>query len=436
MLRTYALVAVLACLGCAAPSAAFAAKPGSLDTSFGTGGFALAGLTRPELGQGGPAPFPAGIVREPGGRLVVAGTLFTARPPTLFLVGFTSRGKLDPSFGHRGNVITNVAGKGEEVHSLVRQPNGRLVVGGTVVGFMMFARYSPSGRLDRSFGRGGVVRVSAGPGGDVVYALRPRTGGRILAAGATGAHGELVELRSDGRLNRAFGHGGKVALDLGPGRERLTGVVIDRQHRIVVSGSRGKTAFAARLTPSGALDRTFGTNGVASVPDASGGAVAIDAQGRVLLAGGSVQSGVNPSGGFLVARFTTRGRLDGSYASAGVLRTGLGSGAGAIVLDRAGRALLAGSGQAGDESCGILARTSGDGAFDPAFGPGAGGVSPPFPPDEPCVWDSQVFQRASEPNGGYLADLLLIPEGRIVVVGKQIPTYLAVPDVAVARYHS
>ena len=76
-----------------------------------------------------------------------------------------------------------------------------------------------------------------------------------------------------------------------------------------------RLAFVARLTPDGALDGTFGTNGVASVPDAGGGAVAIDAQGRVLSAGGSAgshffRSHVNPNGGFLVARFTTRGRLD------------------------------------------------------------------------------------------------------------------------------
>ncbi len=437
MVRVFALAVVLAALGWAAPGAAPAADPGSLDTSFGKGGVARAGLTPRDLTQPGPFADPAAIVRQPGGRLIVAGTRITARPPMVFLAGFTSRGKLDGSFGHHGHVITNVPGKGETISSLVRQPNGKLVVGGTVVGFMLFVRYSPSGRLDRSFGHGGVVRISAGPGSDTVAALRPRTGGRILAAGTSGAHGELVELRSDGRLNRAFGHGGKVALDFGPGRERLTGVVIDSRHRIIVSGSREKTAFVARLTRGGALDRTFGTNGVASVPDAYGNAVAVDAQGRVLLAGAiAVGSGpVYPGSGFLVARFTTRGRLDGGYGEAGVLRTAMGSGAGKIKLDRAGRAVLAGRGEGpGDESCGILARTSPDGALDPTFGPGSPGAARPFPPGEPCVWDSQVLQLFPYP-GDFLADLLLMPDGRIVAVGWMVPAYLAVPDVAVYRYH-
>jgi uncharacterized delta-60 repeat protein len=201
------------------------------------------------------------------------------------------------------------------------------------------------------------------------------------------------------------------------------------------SGGAHNTAFVARLTPRGALDRTFGINGVASVRDARGGAVAIDAQGRVLLAGGSAGSRSNPTGGFLVARFTARGRLDRSYADAGVLRTRLGSGAGKVRMDRAGRALVAGyAGGVGDESCGILARTTPRGALDSIFGPGyPPGATGPSPPGEPCRWDSQVFQPSPYP-GAFVADLLLMPDGRIGTVGTRVPAYLAVPDMAVYRY--
>ncbi len=239
----------------AVPSVSLAAEPGSPDTTFGTGGRAFAGLNRAQLGHRAVIPEPAALVRTPGGRLVVAGRFFSQKPSGLFLAAFTSRGKPAGSFGKHGVVLTGI-GAPTEISSMVRQPDGRLVVGGTTgvdygltgvsSGTMLVARYTP-GRLDRSFGDDGVVRLSLGPGPDALNALRPRAGGRILAAGSTGARGALIELDRNGRLHRAFGRSGKVILNLGSGRERLTGVAIDRHHRILVSGTRAGTGFVVRL---------------------------------------------------------------------------------------------------------------------------------------------------------------------------------------------
>ena len=207
------------------PAAAGAQAPGTHDTSFGTNGFSFLGLVRPDGGGETPDRWAEGkaIVRQPGGRLVAAVTFSYPFPSsrhwestraTVGLARVTSSGKKDRTFGHSGEVVTNVAGTNERATSLVGQSDGRLVLAGSAGNAsgpvrMLVVRYTSSGRLDRSFGNGGTVVLSPGAGTDVANDLRMRGGGRILVAGQSGSRGALVQLRPNGRLDPTFGHGGK-----------------------------------------------------------------------------------------------------------------------------------------------------------------------------------------------------------------------------------
>jgi uncharacterized delta-60 repeat protein len=296
----------------------------------------------------------AAVVRQPGGQLVVAGTLVRWEPPELHrmvragvvLVRLTSRGRVDPTFGTGGRVITNLSGGYST--SLMRQPDGRLVVAGGARGRMVVLRYTPSGRLDRSFGHDGAVVVSPGPGTDVATGVRPMAGGRILVVGQSGRLAALVRLCATGRFDTAFGRGGKVVLSLGPRASRFNGVAIDRRGRILTAGTTGATAVVARFSARGALDRTFGMRGLAAVPEATGHALAVDVQGRTLLAGGNL----GPGYGLMVARFSDKGRPDPGFGRAGISRIAgrdanghaAAASANALALDRFGRLLVAGGG--------------------------------------------------------------------------------------------
>jgi uncharacterized delta-60 repeat protein len=75
-----------------------------------------------------------------------------------------------------------------------------------------------------------------------------------------------------------------------------------------------KHVFVARLTPSGALDPTWGASGVATYDlghaDSKGTALALDTQGRVILVGAT-------DAGASVVRLASNGALDASFGTGG-----------------------------------------------------------------------------------------------------------------------
>lgn len=129
----------------------------------------------------------------------------------------------------------------------------------------------------------------------------------------------------------------------------------------------------ARLDGRGALDPTFalGLGYVVFPFDGTGlggaNAVAIDAQGRIVVAGGAqvVQSDED----FAVARLLPDGTLDASFDGDGKKTIGFFSSfsydfAAHVVIDAAGRILLAGN--AGNVT--VVTRLLDDGTPDPTFG--------------------------------------------------------------------
>jgi uncharacterized delta-60 repeat protein len=188
-------------------------------------------------------------------------------------------------------------------------------------------------RPDRGFG-GGRGWVTLRVPGKVVnanaVALLP--GGNLVIAGQAAPNhptptGDVqvfvAEYRADGRLDRAFGHGGVFVTHLPNGRGPFdaTAVASDRSGHVLVAGGYGQGAMLLmRLTPAGRLDRSFGakragyvTLGVGSI--ASSMILARD--GTILLGGSNANVMGRP---MVVARFTSRGFRDRRFGRAGVVQ--------------------------------------------------------------------------------------------------------------------
>lgn len=132
---------------------------GHLDPSFGRRGEVVTALG-PKTSAGAQA-----VVLQPDGKIVAAGTLalldqtrknFRGDAVTLSdiaLVRYLPDGRLDPTFGKAGTVITNV-GPFDSASAIALQPNGNIVVGCGESGKIALAGYLPNGRLDPSFGGG------------------------------------------------------------------------------------------------------------------------------------------------------------------------------------------------------------------------------------------------------------------------------------------
>jgi uncharacterized delta-60 repeat protein len=197
--------AVGAAPGGSFPSALVAVRltaAGALDPAFGGGdGISDAVLSAPLARDGGAM----GIVRGPGGRVVLAGTV-TGRGSRAegAVVRMLPDGSLDPRFGRAG-VTRLTARRGLRVSALARARDGRLIVGGRSASpSAAVVRLRANGKRDRSFGSSGAVvrAIGSPPAGRRTYsavnAVAIQRGGGVLTAG-TVADDNVLPGRSTGR---------------------------------------------------------------------------------------------------------------------------------------------------------------------------------------------------------------------------------------------
>jgi uncharacterized delta-60 repeat protein len=129
-------------------------------------------------------------------------------------------GKPDPGFGHGGRLRLRLPGSGPTGEwDLAAAPGGRTLVGGSVGGHFAVARLKPNGRLDRGFGSKGWSVVAAG--GAVEGLTLRRASSHIYLAGIAPRPRRLIVMRldADGRLDRSFGHRGRLSTPAGEGAE-------------------------------------------------------------------------------------------------------------------------------------------------------------------------------------------------------------------------
>lgn len=198
-----------------------------------------------------------------GGRVLVLG----AKDGALAVYELGPKGRPVPGFGHRGFAEVKF-GQGARAYAATATSGGAIVVTGCVGGLTGAAKLLPNGRLDRRFGHGGRVRRLLGPGscGTSIAGLG---GGLVIGSTTTSGPYELaglVRLDPRGHLVRTFGRHGAVR----PKAEgRLLGVFTQRNRITVVTDNE----FAPRspggvelraYRPNGTPDPSFGKRGLAT----------------------------------------------------------------------------------------------------------------------------------------------------------------------------
>jgi uncharacterized delta-60 repeat protein len=187
--------------------------PGTLDAKFGTGGT----VTTIFSGAGSPVMLPIGAAQQASGDIVVLSEFdFVADEGTqIGLTRYTAAGRLDTTFGTQGSTITNFSSFTFQPYAFALEPNGKILVAGTVSGSDTFglAQFTANGVLDTTFGTDGVAAVFAG-GADFPSAFLLQPNGQILMGGFQdgGRHSpgslSLVRFNSNGALDPTFGTDG------------------------------------------------------------------------------------------------------------------------------------------------------------------------------------------------------------------------------------
>ncbi|NOT35957.1 MAG: T9SS type A sorting domain-containing protein [Saprospiraceae bacterium] len=154
---------------------------GSLDNTFGTAGIRTTSIINSENDYG------ESIAIQHDGKIIVGGYSFTGY---LLMARYNINGSLDPTFGNAGKVSTDFRCAYPNNYSVALQKDGKILIGGysrlrSVNSDFALARYDISGRLDNSFGAGGILTTSIGAGDDIANSVAIQSDGKIVLAGIT-----------------------------------------------------------------------------------------------------------------------------------------------------------------------------------------------------------------------------------------------------------
>jgi uncharacterized delta-60 repeat protein len=307
-------------------------------------------------------------------------------------------GDLDTSFAGDGKRAIDFGGT-DAAQAILVQGNGRIVVagGGGPAGSFCVARLRPNGTFDTTFGSGGRRRIAFGGDSETAFGAALQGDGKIVLAGDSDFRVAVARLNSNGSLDKTFSGDGRKTFSWGP-LSRATAVIVLPNGKLLLggfSGPEGGNVQAARLNPTGALDTTFGTGGIATVDfggDDFGLAMARQANGRILLAGRSTTAGA------VLARLRAGGALDPDFDGDGrVIFPGEGSLAD-VRVQPDGRIVVAGNTQ-GSQAM-TVTRLNTNGSPDLTFaGDGTATID--------------IGQMADQAGGAVLQ-----PDGKIVVAGS------------------
>jgi uncharacterized delta-60 repeat protein len=429
---------------------------GNPDSSWGVAGQVTTDVIGPSTDQAA-----ALSITQSDGKMLVVGTSQAAAGfPNEFLVvaRYNADGSLDSTFGQGGKATFaydyRLAVNPPTPTAVTVDPSGRILVTGTSAGDFAVLRLNADGSLDASFGNGGEATVGFGTftgnngytydSYDTAAGVVVDASGRLLLFGTTSTNSSafaVARLNTDGSLDTSFGSGGKTTISFGgPGvtYDTASGLTIDAAGCIIVAGTTSVNnsntgSFAvSRLKPDGSLDPSFGSGGETTFSFGRGytnsytgitshfdtvAGVAIDPEGRIVVAGDTTDQPYGGNNSFAVARLNAAdGSLDQSYGNGGeVIVSNLNPISYSVqstqlATDSAGRFALVGALEVGNYEAMAAAVFNPDGTPDVDFG----------------------ISGLSSIDNVSVAGAAFDPAGRLVIAGTQTSP-LTGADFAVTR---
>ena len=298
---------------------------GTLDSAFGTDGIVVY-----DGGKGNDCGRLVTIHAD--GKIILTGYSNNGEDYDILTMRYNSDGTLDTSFGTNGIAIYNNSNRNDYGRAIAIQADGKIVVTARSTGdstsMAMILRYKGDGTLDNTFGTNGVVTYEGGHGNDGFRGVAIQADGKIVVSGytkiATGFDVLTARYNSDGALDSTFGTNGVATYDGGHGDDGARGVAIQSNGKIVVSGGdyngTDLDVLVLRYNSDGTPDNAFGTNGVVSYDSGKGN----DNGRRLAIQGGNkiVVTGNTPNGAdgnVLILRYNVDGSPDSTFGSNGVV---------------------------------------------------------------------------------------------------------------------
>jgi uncharacterized delta-60 repeat protein len=342
---------------------------GTINTSFGNGGvFTVPGVTLNSANT-----TDGSLAVQGNGEIIVGGSgqdsnngsdlsLAEIQPNLVTAKLVTTFGNNDNGTGTSGVAANNVGGS--DILTSITLDNGQILAAGystpntndaNYPTQFILTLYNPDGTVDTSFGNQGTLTTQFSPSNSssVAYSVTVDSSGNIYVAGYTSSdltNGQdvfaIASYTCTGAPNTAFGTNGNGLVTTPASSFGLSGnisikqILIQSDGNILAVGDSSNSAaiILASYTPSGSLDQTFGSSGIAVVPNvfnnANGGvggisgAVIIPASsteypGEILLAG-TFTPYASTQGEVALALYQANGSPNTSFGTNGIVLTQVG----------------------------------------------------------------------------------------------------------------
>ena len=453
--RACALTIAIGCAALVAPAAALA--DGQLDTTFNGTGFHVGTAGEGLIFNNVENRIP--MVVQSDGKIVAGGS----RGGFMTLVRYNVNGTIDTSFGSGGfatrqfaGTPSTTAGGTSGAVAMTQDASGNLIVAGFGgAQSMVVARFTPGGVYSASavcfaphlidyaaravavkpdgsivlagYGRDRHASAAVPPTGpSVVYGLRavvtlPASGNSATACGTYSSAGGL-SLGSNGVALDGLNPDGSGADPARAGR-MYDGVVALPDNRYVVATTAGPdgSAWVQRYSAAGngTLDTTF-AGGRVTLTATSLHALALLGDGSVLAAGETLDAAVSANRQMLVAKIAPSGAL-AAFGTGGIARTTVAGGTDsgqAIAVQGDGSILVGGQANLAGKSAFALTRFTAGGVRDDTFG-NHGQTVTPF--GAPAV-NGYITGMALSGNLLSVAGRLTDASGLVVVAARYLAT--------------
>jgi uncharacterized delta-60 repeat protein len=297
---------------------------------------------------------------------------------------------------------------------------------------------SGAGSLDATFGSGGAAFTEFSVP-SLGAAIAQQSNGELVVAGfsvgstagqPTVSGSQVALYRPDGSLDTSFGTGGTASI-VHPDNFAAFAVAIQTDGKIVLAGAdiptwtlNSSQFELVRLNKDGSVDTSFGSFGKVTSGPGAAFTLALQLNGQIVAGGILAQNGALTSG---VARYNADGSLDSTFGNSGEVTSSF-SVAFSLAIQPDGKIVAGGAAGLGAVTTTTtlanlltggqlaLVRLNADGSLDTGFGSGG-----------------QV-QNALQ-AGGAITQMVLQPDGKIVGAGT-VQMSSGTLDFALARYNS
>jgi len=289
---------------------------GTLDSTFGGGGVVLTDVSPGTTTSETYDNVPYDVTLQPDGKILVAGGSVSSGTSHFTVVRYQTNGQLDATFGSGGIAVLTTFTYWSAAEGVRVQSDGKIVVGGNTgdaSGHNLFAvtRLLTNGTLDTSFGVGGSTVMLIGSNGAMPFVMTLTPDDGILMAGtkpeATGSSFVMVRYNATGGVVPTFGTNGVVTTSFAAGAsDTAYGIALQPGGKILLAGESNYSYALARYNSDGSPDYSlkggadYRETGTFAAAFSGGSDVAVQSDGKIIIAGGCLLSTVD----FALVRYT------------------------------------------------------------------------------------------------------------------------------------